>query len=258
MSTRECHSVLYVDHDPDICEVVQATLCLISGLNVVTAGSGEEAIEQLSKARPDLVLMDAMMPGLDGAATFKRMRENNLIDDIPVIFLTAKVLPAEVDHFVHLGALGVIGKPFDPLTLGDQVMRLWKGYDGTRALSAVGEEVSQGDAQVDTLAKRFLSRTRNDIERLNELINCPVKGDAKVLQELERICHSLYGAGAMFGYPQLSIAAGAMERRVREIAGSSAMLSLVDCTAELATALKDAERATSTESCMFQERRRDR
>src|SRR5580700_2049527 len=112
MSTRECRSILYVDDDPDICEVVQTTLCLIAGLDVHTAGSGEEAIDLAYELRPDLILMDVMMPGLDGPATFERIRNSTLINDIPLIFLTAKVLPAEIAHFLRLGAIGVIGKPF--------------------------------------------------------------------------------------------------------------------------------------------------
>jgi len=96
MSARELQSVLYVDDDPDICSVVQATLRLVPGLNVQTADSGQRAIDLAYELRPDLVLMDVMMPGLDGPATFGRMRESALLSKIPVIFMTAKVLPAEI------------------------------------------------------------------------------------------------------------------------------------------------------------------
>jgi two-component system, OmpR family, response regulator len=87
---RDFQSVLYVDDDPDICSVVQATLCLVPGLNVQTADSGVRAIDLAYELRPDLVLMDVMMPGLDGPSTFKRMRESALLAEMPVIFMTRR------------------------------------------------------------------------------------------------------------------------------------------------------------------------
>src|SRR5580704_16999912 len=117
MPVRDFQSVLYVDDDPDICSVVRATLRLVPGLYVQTADSGERAIDLAYELRPDLVLMDVMMPGLDGPSTFNRMRESAVLAHIPVIFMTAKALPAEISQFLQLGAIGVIVKPFDPLRL---------------------------------------------------------------------------------------------------------------------------------------------
>jgi two-component system OmpR family response regulator len=144
MFVRKCHSVLYIDDDSDICEVVQATLCMIAGLDVHTAGSGEAAIELACELRPDLILMDVMMPGLDGPATLRRLRESAPISEIPVIFLTAKVLPAEIAHLIQLGAIGVVSKPFDPLTLGGEMLNLWKGSNAARATprTTAGSSVS--------------------------------------------------------------------------------------------------------------------
>src|ERR1700733_13287666 len=93
MPMRDLQSVLFVDDDSDICSVVRATLRLVPGLDVQTADSGRRAIDLAYELRPDLVLMDVMMPGLDGPSTFKRMRETILLAHIPVIFMTAKVLP---------------------------------------------------------------------------------------------------------------------------------------------------------------------
>jgi chemotaxis protein histidine kinase CheA len=123
-----------------------------------------------------------------------------------------------------------------------------------------GDGKAQIDAQVDSLGKSFLLRTRDDIARLSDLVNGPAIGDSKVLKELERICHSIHGAGAMFGYRQLSLAAGTMEHLVVDIlrglaatspTGSPSMPSLIDCTAELARALQAAVRAIP-ENCMFE------
>src|ERR1700683_5163166 len=125
MSTRDFQSVLYVDDDADICSVVQATLRIVPGLDVQTADCGERAINLAYELRPDLVLMDVMMPGLDGPSTLTRMRQSILLADTPVIFLTAKVLPAEISQFLQLGAIGVIVKPFDPLKLYADLVALW-------------------------------------------------------------------------------------------------------------------------------------
>ena len=114
MSIQKLRSALYVDDDPDICAVVRATLRMSGDLNVRLASSGEQAIALATEQRPDLILMDVMMPVLDGPSTFKRMQERRATAEIPVIFLTAKVLPFEVAQFLKLGAIGVIGKPFDP------------------------------------------------------------------------------------------------------------------------------------------------
>src|ERR1700722_14277333 len=151
MLTRDFQSVLYVDDDPDICSVVQATLRLVPGLNVQTADSGERAIDLAYEFRPALVLMDVMMPGLDGPSTFKRMRESALLADIPIIFMTAKVLPAEISQLLQLGAIGVIVKPFDPLTLYRDLLALWNNGDAacSRTIPCGGQ--SNAQLQVDSL-----------------------------------------------------------------------------------------------------------
>jgi CheY-like chemotaxis protein len=263
---RKCHSVLYVDDDPDIREVVQATLCLISGLDVYTAGSGEAAIALACELRPDVILMDVMMPDLDGPATLKRMREIAPTIEIPVIFLTAKILPAEVARLFQLGAIGVIAKPFDPLKLGDEMLSLWKGSNAARATPGMSAARAKVGAQVDSLANRFLLRTKEDIHRLSKLLDRAGNGDRTVFKEFERIAHTIHGAGAMFGFPELSEAAGAIEHLVEEIAaaaaaphlpGGPAMVQLSDCMQQLAQALDTAGRAAPADD-MFRERTRER
>ena len=121
----ELARVLYVDDEPDIREVVEIALGLMSGVAVRTCSSGTEALQQLIDFRPDLVLLDVMMPGLDGPATLERMRGDPRFCNIPVAFMTAKALPQEVDRFMSLGAVGVISKPFDPMQLAHRVKQLW-------------------------------------------------------------------------------------------------------------------------------------
>jgi two-component system OmpR family response regulator len=221
MSTQDFQSVLYVDDDPDIRSVVQATLRLVPGLNVQTADSGERAIDLAYELRPALVLMDVMMPGLDGPSTFKRMRESALLADIPIIFMTAKVLPAEISQFLQLGAIGVIVKPFDPLTLYSDLLALWnKGDAACPSTSPCGGQ-SKAQLQVDSLTVSFLQRAWSDVINLAKLIERAKHGDRSVMKEIERVSHSLYGAGAMFGFPKISEVGGTMAGMVKGLVGSA-------------------------------------
>ena len=99
-------------------------MCLqLSGeISVETSASGQEAIETCMRWSPDLVLMDVMMPGIDGVTAYKMMKEREDIRDIPVVFVTARVQRAEVNEYLDLGAVGVIEKPFAPMELADQAL----------------------------------------------------------------------------------------------------------------------------------------
>jgi two-component system, OmpR family, response regulator len=128
MDPKELHSILYVDDEPDIRQIVQLALGLTEGLTVHTGESGEQALELARELRPDLLLLDVMMPGLDGPGTLKRMRADPAIKHIPVIFMTAKAMAREIALFRKMGAVGVIAKPFDPMQLSSQVLSLWKDH----------------------------------------------------------------------------------------------------------------------------------
>jgi len=118
---------MYVDDEPDIREVVAISLGLSGHLEVHTCESGEAALRSMATLRPDLVLLDVMMPGLDGPATLAQMRADPASRSIPVVFMTAKALPAEVQRFRELGAVAVIPKPFDPMRLAEQLQAIWEG-----------------------------------------------------------------------------------------------------------------------------------
>ncbi len=118
----EVEHVLCVEDDPDIRALVELALQSVGGLRVTSCASGTEALERLPEARPDVVLLDVMMPEMDGLETFRRMAGGG--DPPPVIFMTAKVQPQEVQRYLALGALGVIAKPFDPMTLAGDIRRL--------------------------------------------------------------------------------------------------------------------------------------
>jgi DNA-binding response OmpR family regulator len=120
--------VLYVDDDADIREIVQMSLSLDGELAVNVCDGGECAFTQMRSERPDLVMLDVMMPGMDGPSILARMRTEDDLKDIPVIFMTAKASSSEVARFRGLTAIGVIAKPFDPMALGNLVKALWKSH----------------------------------------------------------------------------------------------------------------------------------
>ena len=115
--------VLYVDDEPDIREVATMALELDPELEIRSCGSGEEALRIAAEWRPDLVLLDVMMPGMDGPTTLARLRGLADVGDTKVVFITARAQSIDVDRLQNLGAQGIIAKPFDPLSLADQGRR---------------------------------------------------------------------------------------------------------------------------------------
>ncbi len=120
---KQLRRVLCVDDEEDIQEVVKLCLELDGDYAIDVCGSGAEALAFLAQTMPDLILLDVMMPGMDGPATFAAMRAKGI--DIPVVFMTARVRGAEVSQYLEMGAAGVVPKPFDPVTLAAEVRRLW-------------------------------------------------------------------------------------------------------------------------------------
>jgi len=127
VNPSDLRTVMYVDDEPDIREVVLMALGLAENLDVHSCDSGEQALQLLPQIKPDLVLLDVMMPGTDGPSTLQRMRADPALAAIPVIFMTAKAMPQEVARFRELGAVAVIAKPFDPMQLAKQVLSIWEG-----------------------------------------------------------------------------------------------------------------------------------
>lgn len=113
--------VLYVDDEPDIREVALMALALDPGLETESCENGREGLAKAAAWRPDIILLDVMMPELDGPATLEALRADPATAAIPVVFITARVQAREINAFLALGAAWVIAKPFDPLTLAGEV-----------------------------------------------------------------------------------------------------------------------------------------
>ena len=117
--------LLMIEDEDDIREVAATALEVLGGFSVATASSGEEGLSVAAASQPDGILLDVMMPGLDGPSTLRRLREQPSTATIPVVFLTASVQSAELAALQDLDCAGVIAKPFDPVTLADRVREVF-------------------------------------------------------------------------------------------------------------------------------------
>jgi CheY-like chemotaxis protein len=116
--------VLMVDDDPSILMIAQISLSKVGKWTVETVDSGKKALDLLPDYKPDVILLDVMMPGMDGPTMFKKLQEDTVLCNTPVIFMTAKVQTTEVEGYCKLGAAGVISKPFDPMTLPGEIRQI--------------------------------------------------------------------------------------------------------------------------------------
>ena len=117
--------ICYVEDEPDIRSIAEFALTELGGFAVEFCESGQQAIDKVPAFKPDLILLDVMMPGMDGIETFERLKEIPEIEATPIVFMTAKAMQDEVKRYLSLGAAAVIPKPFDPLTLPDQLREIW-------------------------------------------------------------------------------------------------------------------------------------
>ena len=117
-------SILLIDDEPRLASVIAVCLESFKKWKVQMANSGEEGLNMLASDHPDAILLDIMMPAMDGLAVFQKLQENPDTRDIPVILLTAKVQTSDRQRFAQLGVAGLIAKPFEPLKLADQVAEI--------------------------------------------------------------------------------------------------------------------------------------
>ncbi|MEM1178161.1 MAG: response regulator [Acidobacteriota bacterium] len=127
-SPKTLKRILLVEDEADIQTVARLALEDIGGFEVAVCASGEEAVEEGPAFAPQLILLDYMMPGMDGRGTMEAFRSLPTLRVVPVVFLTARAQLNEVEEYHRLGAIEVIVKPFDPMTLAEQVKEIWRRY----------------------------------------------------------------------------------------------------------------------------------
>ena len=226
--SKVLHTILYVEDEPDIQRVVKLALETMAGMRVIGCSSGAEAIARSADAEIDLILLDVMMPNMDGPTTLHRLREIPALAHTPVVFMTAKAHPSEIAHFKALGALDVIAKPFDPLTLATTLRAIW-----ARALTLPQSPASAMKQPTDSLEpsaeKRFAARMVELTAQFQREL--PARLDTlrqqwqawrdcwslEALDALENSTHNLAGAGSTFGYDELTVRARALDRHLRTL-----------------------------------------
>ena len=127
--SKSLQRILYVEDEPDIQAVARLALELVGRFEVQVCGSGEDALRLVEDFEPDLIVLDVMMPGLDGPSTLTRLREIPAVAAVPIVFVTARVQPEEIAEYRSIGAIGVVQKPFDPIGLSQELVALWKGQE---------------------------------------------------------------------------------------------------------------------------------
>jgi CheY-like chemotaxis protein len=189
--------ILHVDDEPDIREIVGMSLGLNADFEVRACACGADAVATAAEWAPFLILLDVMMPGMDGPTTLTHLRKDPRTADIPVLFMTARAQTREVQQLIALGAHGVISKPFDPMTLAFQVRS---------HLQAI---------RLESMRTVFVRRAKGDAALLASC-RCSL-GDLATVTQIREIAHGLAGAAGLFGFDQISSNAAALEDAVARL-----------------------------------------
>jgi diguanylate cyclase (GGDEF)-like protein len=210
MTTAAPSRILCVEDDADIRRVATLALERVGGFTVCMCRSGEEALRAVADFRPDVILLDVMMPGMDGPTTLSRLRERRESRDIPAIFMTAKVQPHEIAELKRAGALDVIAKPFDPMTLAQTVRTI---FSARQILPGPPAEPGGHAQELARIAQEFVRRLPARVAEIVSLWQGAGAAQAPVeqLRSLHRAAHSLASSAHTFGITPVADAARALE-----------------------------------------------
>ncbi|EKD54153.1 MAG: two-component response regulator [uncultured bacterium] len=128
MASTQLIKILCAEDEEDIRAIAQIALEDIGGFKVRFCKNGKEVLSEIEKFKPDLLLLDVMMPEMDGPSTLKALRKKVDFEKIPAIFMTAKIQPSEIAEYRAMGVLDVITKPFDPMKLSESIAFVWDRY----------------------------------------------------------------------------------------------------------------------------------
>jgi diguanylate cyclase (GGDEF)-like protein len=190
-----------IEDEPDIQAVARLALEALGGFQVRVCGTGGEGVQAAAAFDPSLILLDVMMPGMDGPSTLRALRALPQTVATPVIFMTAKVQPQEVAEYRASGVLDVIAKPFDPMTLAETILAIWDRH-WLATVAAASAAVS------DTFVMGLPHKLSAVVARWDQLQQ---SWDADALTVLHRLVHNLYSTSATLGLDKLSAAARGLE-----------------------------------------------
>ena len=196
--------VLIIDDDADTRELVQMSLAL-ARMETITAASGADGVAKAARDRPDAILLDVMMPFMDGPSTLRALRADPKTADIPVLFLTASAMIAEVERLESLDVVGILPKPFDPATLGARVRTALEKSAASRPATSVPAAATLPKT-LDDLRNAFVKTSLEKATRAKELVARleAQPRDEAAREELMRFFHSLAGIGASHGFVQVT------------------------------------------------------
>lgn len=235
--SKVLQSILYVEDEADIQSIVKLALEVVAGIRVVACTSGSEAVQRGSEVDIDLILLDVMMPQMDGPTTLQRLRGIPALTKTPVVFMTAKAHPNEIAYFKSLGALDVIAKPFDPMTLAATLRQIWEQSQAEQIVDHENNQISRENksshenknsatpeqspeerfaARMAVLTAQFHSELPSRLSTLQQqwrALNETWSIDT--LKALHNNTHNVAGSGATFGYDELTIRARAIDRQFK-------------------------------------------
>jgi len=223
--------ILVVDDEPDIRKVVERSLGRDPQFATRSCASGQEALVLAAEWLPDLIILDFMMPVMDGPTTLARLRENPLTARIPVVFLTARATSQELEYAASLGVSGAIAKPFEPKALRESV----RGYlHDARPSGELGED-ALSDCVSAAEQEGFRQRMRSDaveLDRLRAKLRSEVPSSV-TLDELRSVVHKLAGAGGIFGFEHLGRSAAALEKSIVDAQSDAGKQGAVEADLDL-------------------------
>jgi CheY-like chemotaxis protein len=206
----DINTILLVDDEPDIRTIAELSLSQVGGWKTLLASSGSQALELASKHKPDLILLDVMMPEMDGVATFQKLAQQEDTREIPVIFMTARVQSHERERYVGFGAAGVIAKPFDPMRLPDDI----------RGILAQPVE-QRGRNRLAALRRRYAEGLASKLEGLRAAIEHAYEAEAgsrlAAIEAAHRIAHTLHGTAGTYGHAEVSRAMASIESALEQL-----------------------------------------
>jgi two-component system OmpR family response regulator len=205
--------VLLVDDDPDVGPLVVLALGQVEGYTVEVCGSSIDAVERARSFRPDLILLDVMMPGMDGPETLKALRADETTASIPVIFMSAGAAWRDALQYRKLGAMGVIPKPFDPALLPATLRGICCGPPIEQPI----KEASPRD--FDDLRGAYLSELPENIGAMEAAAATLVTAgwQRSSVEALFHLAHRMAGSAGLFGLDGVARAAGILESMLKRL-----------------------------------------
>lgn len=186
----ELKKILYAEDELDIQIIVELAVQSTSDYDIKICNNGKALLDCVEENSPDLILLDVMMPEMDGPTTFKNLQAKEKTKNIPVIFMTAKAQSHELEFYKDSGVIGIITKPFDPLNLCSNIKNIWDEHNGNNSLSS----------KINELKKGYLKKIENMLLDLKLLIS----GNQIDINELYLKVHTISGTSGMYGLADLS------------------------------------------------------